>query len=116
MRLRYDNKGFSLVETLVVCVIVAVLAAVSIPLYNGYVTNQRWSTVNNLAETAAAAANAQWRRINADLPATSPVVPNTSPLNLYFNATNYTVEILAGGSIKVTDALRTSITKTLSYH
>jgi prepilin-type N-terminal cleavage/methylation domain-containing protein len=115
MRLKYNNKGFSLIETLVVCVIVAVLAAVSIPLYNGYVTNQRWTTVNNLAETAAASANAQWRRTNADL-APCTVTPNTVPLNLYFNATNYTVTIIAGGSVTVTDAARPTITKNLSYH
>ena len=114
MRIRFSNRGFSLIETLVVCVIVAILAGVSIPLYASYVTNQRWGTVNQLAETGAAAGNAVYRRTGTALALTSPVTPNTTPLNLYFNASKYKVEILAD-SIRVTDLANTSIKSSAAY-
>jgi type IV pilus assembly protein PilA len=43
------QKGFTLVEVIVVAIIVAALAAVAIPLYNSYVTTSR----NNAAANAA---------------------------------------------------------------
>ena len=114
MHLKKDNSGFSLIETLVVCVIVAILASVAIPIYIGYVNNQKQSTVNNLAETAAAAANIQWRRTGVALTDNASVTPNTAPLNLYFNATNYTVAV-SGVNIIVTDKNKTTITRTIAY-
>ena len=44
-----NQQGFTLVEVIVVAIIVAALAAVAIPLYNGYVTSSR----NNAAANAA---------------------------------------------------------------
>jgi prepilin-type N-terminal cleavage/methylation domain-containing protein len=44
-----NNKGFTLVEVIVVAVIVLVLAAVAIPLYTGYVKDSRRATAENLA-------------------------------------------------------------------
>ena len=113
MKASLNQKGFSLIEVLVVCVIVAILAAVSIPLYMGYINNQRATTVNNLAETAAAAANTQWRRTGVAL-TDGNITPNTAPLNLYFNATNYTVAV-SGVNIVVTDNAKTSINKSVAY-
>ncbi len=48
-----SQKGFTLVEVIVVAVIVAILAAVAIPLYNGYVTSSRQNVVQNAAGAAA---------------------------------------------------------------
>ena len=48
-----DQKGFTLIEVIVVAVIVAVLAAVAIPLYNGYVNSSRQNVVDNNAGSAA---------------------------------------------------------------
>ena len=95
------KKGFSLIETLVVCVIVGILAAVSIPMYIGYVNNQRQVTVANLAETAAAAGNACYRRTGTILTIT-PILKNAAPLNLYFNDVKYSIT-LAGDSIIVSE-------------
>jgi len=50
-----NNKGFTLVEVIVVAVIVLILAAVAIPLYNGYIDDSRMSVAEN---TAASMANA----------------------------------------------------------
>jgi prepilin-type N-terminal cleavage/methylation domain-containing protein len=48
------QKGFTLVEVIVVAVIVAVLALVGIQLYQGYATEARRNTAENLAASAAA--------------------------------------------------------------
>ncbi len=51
--MRKDEKGFTLVEVIVVAVIVAVLALVGIQLYQGYATEARRNTAENLAASAA---------------------------------------------------------------
>jgi prepilin-type N-terminal cleavage/methylation domain-containing protein len=48
-----SNKGFTLVEVIVVAVIVLVLAAVAIPLYSGYVKDSRRAAADNLAGAIA---------------------------------------------------------------
>jgi prepilin-type N-terminal cleavage/methylation domain-containing protein len=113
MRMKVTDKGFSMIETLVVCVIVAILAGVSIPLYSGYINNQRKVTCTNLAATAAAAGNAYWRRTGTDVP-TGSYTPNQAPLFLYFNANKTTVSV-TGSVITVTDKEKTSISDTASY-
>jgi prepilin-type N-terminal cleavage/methylation domain-containing protein len=61
---RYSG-GFTLTEILVVSVIVAILSAVAIPVYNGYVKDQRIDAVKNLASAAAVSANVLYRRTGA---------------------------------------------------
>ena len=107
------NKGFSLVEVIVVAVIVAVLAAVGIPMYRGYINSQRQSTVSNLAETAAAAANANWRRTSAVI-ANSDLYPNNT-LGLYYNNSSYSITV-AGNVITVKDLSSSTITSTATYN
>ena len=51
LKLRNNQKGFTLVEVIVVAIIVAALAAVAIPLYNNYVTTSK----NNMAANTAGA-------------------------------------------------------------
>ena len=48
-----NNTAFTLIEVIVVAVIVAILAAVAIPIYNGYVKNTRQNIVDNTAGSAA---------------------------------------------------------------
>jgi type IV pilus assembly protein PilA len=48
-----NEKGFTLVEVIVVAVIVAVLAAVAIPLYLGYIESSKVNMANNTASSAA---------------------------------------------------------------
>jgi prepilin-type N-terminal cleavage/methylation domain-containing protein len=49
------RKGFTLIEVLVVAVIVAILAAVAIPAYNGYIKTSKERVAKNTAGTIASA-------------------------------------------------------------
>ena len=44
-----SNKGFSLVELIVVIAIMAIIAGVAIPVYSGYITKANEGTANNTA-------------------------------------------------------------------
>ncbi len=91
-----SKRGFVLAEVLVVAVIVAILAAVAIPVYTGYVTSQRKTVVTNLAQTGAMAASIYVRRTG--------ILP-TSPgaLNLYYDSTKYSITVNIGRTITVRD-------------
>jgi type IV pilus assembly protein PilA len=54
-KLKKNEQGFTLVEVIVVAVIVAVLAAVAIPLYLGYVNDATQNVVNNEAANFSSA-------------------------------------------------------------
>lgn len=62
---RKKQKGFTLVEVIVVAVIVAVLAAVAIPLYMGYIRDSRVNVCRNTAATIASAMVAKLATNNA---------------------------------------------------
>jgi prepilin-type N-terminal cleavage/methylation domain-containing protein len=106
-----STRGFTLTEVLVVGAIVAIMTAVAVPVYTGYVRNQRQEMVENLAQAAAVAANAYFRRTGLD-PAT-----DGSNLGLFFpDPTKYTVSVDQGANtitVRATDDA--TITKILSY-
>jgi len=54
-KLLKNNKGFTLVEVIVVAVIVLILAAVAIPLYNGYINDSRYAMAEGSAGSIAGA-------------------------------------------------------------
>jgi len=97
-----NKQGFSLVEALVVAVIIGILAAVAIPTYTGFINDQRVQTLNSLAETAAASANAYYRRIQSMTAVPTPILKNATPLFLYFDDAKYTIT-WAGTNITVTE-------------
>ncbi len=89
MKLRKNKKGFTLVEAIVIAVIIAVLSTIAIPIYNGYISDSKQGAVDNLAETASAAANSYVRKKGE----TSMTV---ALLNLKYNQSTYTVTIDKG--------------------
>jgi prepilin-type N-terminal cleavage/methylation domain-containing protein len=102
------ESGFTIIETLVVCVIVGILAAVAIPQYIGYVNAQRQTTVDNLAETAAASANAYFRRTGAD--------PDSAALGLYIaSGSGYSVKVNPGATPKNVTVSKGSYSSAKSY-
>jgi prepilin-type N-terminal cleavage/methylation domain-containing protein len=60
------QRGFTLVEALVVSVIIGILSAVAIPMYSGYVKNQRRQAATAVAQTAAVTASSLQRRTGMD--------------------------------------------------
>ncbi|MBD3321345.1 MAG: prepilin-type N-terminal cleavage/methylation domain-containing protein [Chitinivibrionales bacterium] len=71
-------NGFTLVEAIVVSVILLILSAIAIPLYNGYIKQSKRDRVHDLAITASAAANAYFRK-------TGSPPPDASSLNLFLD-------------------------------
>lgn len=111
MKNKINCKGFTLVETIVVAVIVAVLAIAAVLMYRGFVTEQKYATVNNLAEAGAAAANAYVRKTGANL-----LASDVDKLHLYYDSTKYKVEIDPGSRrITVTDLKESTISGSAEY-
>jgi prepilin-type N-terminal cleavage/methylation domain-containing protein len=103
-----DRLGFTLAEVLVVSTIIAILAAVAIPVYTGYVRSQRQAVVENLAQTAAVAANAWYRRHNTD--------PTIADLNLFMPVEGKFHIFIEGANIIVRDTSASPIAAdTLNY-
>jgi prepilin-type N-terminal cleavage/methylation domain-containing protein len=102
------NRGFTMVEVIVVGVIVAILAAVAIPTYTNYLNSTKQNAVDNLAQTAAAAANSFYRRTGSN--------PAVSDLNLFYDQNKYSVIVTVANSSVTVSEQNTSFTKTVTYH
>lgn len=93
-----NPKGFTLIEAIITAVIIAILATVAIPLYTGYVAGARQDTVNNLAQTAAAAGNSYFRKTNTPLTQENL---DANILNLFYDNTTHRITV-NGNDITVT--------------
>ena len=60
-------KGFTLIELAIVIVIAALLAAVAVPIYNGIVTDSKWSEGKTAVGAIKAAMDAYSAKTGADL-------------------------------------------------
>ncbi|MBN1576483.1 MAG: prepilin-type N-terminal cleavage/methylation domain-containing protein [Chitinispirillaceae bacterium] len=105
-----SETGFTLIEAVITGVIIAIVAIAAVVMYGGFVKETRRQTVENLAETAAAAANAYIRRTGSDEGLDS------AKLKIYFsNPDDFTVTIAKGDStITITD-IRHEIAVTRYY-
>ncbi len=83
-----NQKGFTLVEVIVVAVIVAVLAAVAIPLYNGYIADSRMDVAENIAGSAASACGATLQQFPNNSRAGTYTGPTTIPFPSRSGQTN----------------------------
>ncbi len=104
------QDGFTLVEVIVVAVIVAVLAAVAIPLYNGYVRDSRKNVADNTAGTIASAlAATRQQGIHSDS------IPTAATSNVYripgLSGIPNTIRIPENYSVAVNKAESTVIVK-----
>jgi len=102
------GRGFTLIEVLVTSVIVAILAAIAVPLYSGFLSQQRQSAVKSLAETAAIQANGLDRKgiaFTADELKAKLFLPEPEA---------YTFSI-SGNDVTVTDAEHHEATATVCY-
>lgn len=83
-----------MIEILVVSIIVAILSAVAIPLYSGYITGQRQAAALAVAQTAAITASSLIRRgkvvDNTTLPA-AVSLPNATQFAITVNGRIITV-------------------------
>jgi prepilin-type N-terminal cleavage/methylation domain-containing protein len=87
----YSRGGFTIIEVLVVAAIIAILAGLAIPLYNGYLTATKKNAVHGLASVAAAAAHTYYLRTTGD--------PSAATLNLFYDHVYDTVTIVAPNAI-----------------
>jgi prepilin-type N-terminal cleavage/methylation domain-containing protein len=110
-----SKRGFTLIEVIVVAVIVGILSLIGIQLYTGYITDAKQDTVENLAQTAATAANAYWRKTGSS-PSTTAATFVTQT-NLYLDLAKYTLTHVGGATKTVTiaDINDASITSTANY-
>lgn len=105
---RRTSPGFTFIEVISAAVIVAVLAAVAIPIYTGYIKTQRQSMVNNLAQTAAVSANLYFRRNNDQ--------PDSADLKLFLpNPAMFTLEVTATDVIITEGTGSDKVTGTAAY-
>jgi prepilin-type N-terminal cleavage/methylation domain-containing protein len=105
------SQGFSLIEVLAVSVIVAILAAVAVPMYSGYIRTQRENAALGIAQSTAAAANIYTRRFGSAPACTHSSTPTCVTLfNLFLsNPSQYQVDI-SGRTVTVTDLQHSDVT------
>jgi prepilin-type N-terminal cleavage/methylation domain-containing protein len=95
------QRGFTLVEVIVVAIIVAALAAVAIPIYTSYVTNSR---NNSAANAAGSVASFMGACINQTGTVTAlPVLPHAGTANttLTCSVGNTTMQLPIGIGITI---------------
>lgn len=101
-----NRKGFTLIRVTVLGVIVLILTALVTPFYNDFIHNTHQKAIDNLAQTAAEAANTYWRKTGA--------TPTLDQLNFFYDNDTYTIAI-HGSNITVTHKTRTTLTQTVPY-
>jgi len=99
-----SRKGFTLVELMVVILIVAILAAVAIPIMRGRIDAAKWTEGKAMMGTIATAIRAYVAIENKDIPGTPPTgvpVPDVSALGFrtgdlrgtYFAETDFSWDV-----------------------
>ncbi len=96
-----SRKGFTLIELMVVVLIVAVLAAVLIPLMTARLESARWSEGKAGVGTIATAIRARYAEEDASFTASTNVlnfVNSTDLYGKYFSSGEYTIQSMSVNS------------------
>lgn len=101
-----NRKGFTLVEVIVAAVIVAILAAVGVPILSGFIADAKQNSVDTLAETAAAAASSYWKKTGT--------VPDTAQIDITYDHVKYSLTI-SDPNVTVFERTDNSVTKTIAF-
>ena len=103
MKKRRNDKGFTLVELIVVLVILAILAAILVPALLGYIDKAREKQVTTNAEAAYVAAQASWTEAyGKNDPVPTPAETIASIKNLTDITEAFDIEVAGGGKTNST--------------
>lgn len=100
-----NRKGFTLIELMVVILIVAILAAVAIPILRGRIESAKWSEGAAIAGTIKTAAKVAYAEDSATAPTGAINVAATLTIlgfqaadltGHYFDATHFTIDSYDG--------------------
>ena len=97
---RSMQKGFTLIELMIVVAIIGILAAVALPAYQDYTVRAKVSEVI-LAGSSGKTAVAEFAQVNAGMPTTASS-PVTTQASKYVSSVAYTSTDVSVGTITVT--------------
>jgi len=105
-----SQKGFTLIELMIVVAIMGILAAIAVPAYQDYVVRARVSEGLSLAEGAKTAVS-EYYSINAAFPSTSSGNTNVGlPTSTSITGNNVKSVAVSGSKITITYAANAAIT------